>query len=91
MARHVVGPFVGMGEVGIVFRYESVEVVFEISSGRRIGIFHQYETAARVLAEHGCESVLDLALSNRAIQFIADFDRTLPSCMDLNFDLINTH
>jgi len=58
VARHVVWPFVSMGEMGIVFRNESAQIVFKVTASGRIGVFHQDKAAARVAAEHGEGAVL---------------------------------
>lgn len=59
VARHVVWPFVGMGKMGIVFWNEPLQEVFKISAGGRIGVFHQDEAAACMLAEDGERAVLE--------------------------------
>ena len=53
MTGHIVGTFIGMGEMGIVIRHQSIQEIFQIPPGGRIRIFHQNQAATGVAAEGG--------------------------------------
>ena len=52
MAGHIVGAFVSVGKVGIVLRHQAIDKALEIAPRRRIGVFHNHQTAAGVAAKH---------------------------------------
>jgi len=45
MRRHIVGAFGIVLEVVGIFRYQAIEKLFQITTRRRVGIFHHDQTA----------------------------------------------
>ena len=58
MAGHIIGSFVGMGEMWVVFRNKTINEAFQVSARRRIGILHNHQTRAGMAAEHGHGALL---------------------------------
>jgi len=53
MRWHVIGPFGAMCEIIAVFRDEPIEEFFQVTSRRRVGIFHDDYAATGMLHEDG--------------------------------------
>ena len=51
MTGHIIGPFEGVRKIGIVFGDEAINETLEISTRRRIGVFHNHQTAAGMAAK----------------------------------------
>ena len=52
MARHIIRPFVGMRKIGIIIRHEAVDEALQVTTGARIGIFHNHQTTTGMTAEY---------------------------------------
>ena len=50
---HVVGTFIGMGEMGIIIRHQSIQEIFQIPPSGRVRIFHQDQAATGMATESG--------------------------------------
>ena len=91
MRGHIVGPFVIVFEIIGVFRHEPVEKFFEIAARGGRGIFHDHETAARVLDEDCCGAHSDAALFDDLLDLIGDFVGSLALCADVELVVVNAH
>lgn len=52
MAGHVVRPFVGVCEAGIVFGYESLHETLQVAPSGWVCVFHKDQTATGMAAEY---------------------------------------
>ncbi len=93
VARAVVRSFVGMDEVGKIFRDQVIEERMQIRPRFRISIFHDDQAGGRVANEHGCLSGNDSGVSNKLAQLTTDFVGAFTVRIDGDFAGVsfNTH
>ena len=75
VAGHVVGTFVGVCEVRIVFGHEAVDEAFQITARRRIRVFHDNETAAGVAAKDSHGALVEAGFEERFLDHVGELRR----------------
>lgn len=75
VAWHIVGAFVGVGKVGIVFRHQTVDETLEVAARGGVGVFHNDEAAARVAAKHGHGALVEAGLEERLFNQVGKLSR----------------
>ena len=91
MTRHVVGTFIGMGEMGIVIRHQSIQEILQIPPGGRVRIFHQNQAATGVAAEGGDLAGLQAGRPQRLQDKMGNFVSTLARRPQGKGLLVNLH
>jgi hypothetical protein len=76
-------------ETRIVLRHEAVHPRFQVFTSGRIGIFHDHEAAAGVLAKHADKALSRSSATDLLRYHIRDFLEALPSCLDPDFFLMD--
>ena len=71
MARHIVGTFVGMGEVGGVVGHEPIHESFKVMASARVCIFHEHEAAAGVATEDGDDAISESTFAESVASLVA--------------------
>ena len=89
--RHVVWALIGVDEIRSVLRNKMVEKVVEVGASRRVGVFHDDETATRVLDEDSAETIAYSCLSNNGLNLRGDFVGALASCREGEFSGVDVH
>ncbi len=57
MAGHVVGTFVGMGEIRVFIRNETIEIALQVPPGGWVRILHKDQAAASVATKDDAHSI----------------------------------
>ncbi len=91
MGRHVVRPFQGVDEVRIVLGNQFLDEALQVNPGSRIGVFHQDETATRVLHENRCQSLAKPGFDKASGNGVGDLVGSLTLGPDPPVSLENTH
>jgi hypothetical protein len=73
VAWHVVRAFMGVDEIGQVFRDKVVEVGVQIGAGGGVCVFKDDEGTAGVPHKNGGYAALDAAAVDDAVAFVGDF------------------
>jgi hypothetical protein len=91
MTRHVIGAFEGVREMRVVLGHESVEPRLQIAARRGVGIFHDDQAAARVLAEDGRDPAGESTRRNFAGDLVGDFLQAAPAGAEAEGRLVSGH
>jgi hypothetical protein len=82
VTRHVVRPFEGVLEMRIILPHEPIEPGLEVAARGRVGVFHDHERTARVLAKYRDHATLEFTRRQDASHVIRDLVRPLAGSPD---------
>ncbi len=75
VTRHVVGALIRVGKVRIVLRNEPIDEAFQITTRRRIRVFHDDETAAGVAAKDSHGALVEAGFEKRFLDHVGELGR----------------
>jgi len=88
---HVVRAFERVLKMRIAFRNQPFEPSFEIGTRRRIGVFHDHETATRVLAKDRDRTTLESTARKFSRNLFGDLVQAFAARADRECGLSNRH
>ena len=91
VTRHVIRTFKSVGEIWIIFRHQAVQPLLQIIPRRGVRIFHDDETATRVLAKHRNDTLLQPAGINYLSDLVGYLSHRLASGSQGQGVLVNRH
>jgi hypothetical protein len=88
---HVIAAFRAMREVIGILRHETVEKLFQIAPGRRVGILHDDNAATGVLNKNSHSSVSHAAPLDLRLHIVGDFVGPFASSANFKSIMLNAH